>query len=291
MRGVGEATAAITIVNALPTGVGAAAGIELRTRASVELGLRREGSDSLPKIRPEGSATPLVYAAVAEGMRTFAPGEFVPVEIWVSSDIPSSAGLKSSSAVVSAILLAIANAVGRRPFPEEVARKNAALGRSTGVSATGAFDDALAGLTGDAVLTDNRADRLIERFPLDPRLGVVLWIPPGSHAPAPSALERFRAGPAEALAPVRAARAGRLWEAMELNSGLVEEAMEYSYRDLRRTMQEAGAVASGVSGLGPVFAAVAPRDRVPGLLVRLRGRAGLVRSVDFSPSLAQEVFR
>jgi shikimate kinase len=291
MRGVGEATAAITFVNAIPTGIGAAAGISLRARAEVELGRRRENSDLRPTVRPASSATPLVYAAIAEGVRRYASEDLVPVALSVSSEIPMSAGLKSSSAVASAVLLSVANAVGRRPSAEEVARVNAELGRSIGVSATGAFDDALAGLTGDVVLTDNRADRLVDRYPLDPRLGVVLWIPPGTHEAVPSALARFRSGPSEALAPVRAARAGRLWEAMELNSGLVEEAMEYPYRDLRRVLHDAGALGSGASGLGPAFAAVAPRERIPGLLNCLRGKPGVVRSVDFSPSRDQEVFR
>jgi len=39
MHGVGEATAAITVVNALSTGIGCAIGIELAVRASAEITL------------------------------------------------------------------------------------------------------------------------------------------------------------------------------------------------------------------------------------------------------------
>ncbi|HTP53919.1 MAG TPA: shikimate kinase [Thermoplasmata archaeon] len=290
MRGVGEATAAISVVNALPTGIGAAAGIALRTRVEVELEAGGQRSTPL-RVTPESSGTPLVRAAVAEGVRRFLPEDLTPVRVEVSSEIPPATGLKSSSAVTSAVLLAVANAVSRRPTAEEIARITAELGRETGVSATGAFDDALAGLSGDLILTDNSEDALLARFPIDRGLSVALWIPPGTHPAAPGSRLRFRSSPAESHAPVAAARAGRLWDAMELNSGLVEEAMDYPYRDLRRAMREAGAVASGVSGLGPSFAAVAPRGRIPSLLDLLGRRPGTVRSVDFVPSYSQELFR
>ncbi|MGP8077998.1 MAG: shikimate kinase [Thermoplasmata archaeon] len=288
MRGVGEATAAITIVNALPTGFGAAAGIELRTQAEVTF--REATNGSLPPmvIRPDRAATPLVRAALADALERFPAPDRVPVELSLRSEIPMAAGLKSSSAVTSAIVLAVAHATGRNPAPPEVAGATASIGRAAGVSATGAYDDALAGLVGGAVVTDNRHDRLLAAFPLDPDLAVALWIPPGTHPSAPDARSRFPPESPRTRAPVDAARAGHLWQALELNSDLVEEAMGYPYRGLRERLRGIGAVACGASGLGPALAAVAPRTKLPILLAELSGRPGRCCSVDFSHEPAPE---
>jgi shikimate kinase len=288
MRGVGEANAAITIVNALPTGIGAAAGIALRARAEVRLEEARSGLRSEPKFRPESAGTPLVREAVRSAVGRLAGKGLVCEELEIRSEVPPSIGLKSSSAVASAVVLAVAGAVGRELSPREVAAASAEIGRAAGVSATGAYDDALAGLVGEAVVTDNRGDRLLESFPIDPSLAVALWIPPGTHASAPSSRSRFPGESTRTRAPADAARAGRLWEAMELNSDLVETAMGYSYGDVRRRLRGRGALASGTSGLGPALAAVAPRPVLPALLEELSGRPGTCRSVEFARPPATE---
>jgi len=282
VHGVGEATAAITIVNALPTGIGAAVGIGLRTRVEVTLVRSGSGRRSEPTVRPADSSTPLVLVALATSVGRLAPDGVAAAGLTVRTDIPSGVGLKSSSAVTSAIVLAVANAVGRTLSPTDIARSSAEIGRATGVSATGAFDDALAGLVGGVVLTDNRQDRLLHAFGVDPGLAVALWIPPGTHPPAPDARTRFTPEPPRARAAVEAARAERPWEAMELNSALVEEAMGYSYRGLRERLRGRGAVGSGASGLGPAFAAVGPRERIGELLAELPASPGRRCSVDFS---------
>lgn len=282
MRGVGEATAAITIVNALPTGIGAAVGIELR--AHVEVDLRRTaGSPTSPvEIRPPAAATPLVRSALEFAVERYAAHGFAPVDLTVRSDIPPGAGLKSSSAVSSAIVLAVANATGRTLTPTTVAAASAEIGRATGVSATGAFDDALAGLVAGAVMTDNRADRLLRAFPLPIGLAVALWVPGGTHPPAPETRRRFPTDTPETRAIAQAADAGRLWEAMELNSDLVDAAMGYTYRPTRERLRTAGAIACGTSGLGPALAAVGPRERIPALLAELAREPGRSFSVEFS---------
>ena len=80
------------------------------------------------------------------------------MEIEIVSDIPVAMGLKSSSAVSSAGLLAVARASGATRPPLEIAKLSAQVSRETGVSATGAFDDALAGLASGVVVTNNYTD-------------------------------------------------------------------------------------------------------------------------------------
>jgi shikimate kinase len=55
---------------------------------------------------------------------------------------------------------------------------------------------------------------------------------------------------------------------MRLNTELVERTMGYSYRTLRNKLEQRGAIASGVSGLGPTLAAIAPTSH----LSRLAGQ-------------------
>jgi len=282
MRGVGEATAAISIVNALPTGVGAAAGIDLRVRAEVIL---KAGPPDPPRTVdyvPSTAASPLARGALAAAVERYAGERLRPTRLSIDSAIPVSAGLKSSSAVASAIVGAVAEAAGAHPNAEEIARLSAEVGRSTGVSATGAFDDALAGLERGVVLTDNRGDRVLRRIPLDPGLGVALWVPPGSHPPAPLTRSRFSADDPGARSCVRAVTDGRLWEAMELNSNVVEVAMGYDYRALRAELRSRGAIASGVSGLGPTVAAVGLEEKLSDIVGAFDRLPGTHRTVRFS---------
>lgn len=277
MRGVGTARAAVSVVNALPLGIGAAIGIDWPAHATANLGPPGPRPRS-PAVEPAEARTELVRASARAALERFGGGPSRPLRLRIRSTIPVGRGLKSSSAVSTSVALAVARAAGTEPTAAEVARLAATVGRATGVSATGAYDDALAGLLAGGVVTDNRKDAEIRRFRVDPRLGVALWIPELSHPPSPQLRRRFRRETATARKAVDAALAGDWPRAMELNSSLVERAMGYRYAALHETARRAGAVASGVSGLGPAFAVLAPSDRLAAV-VRGLPREGRRRSV------------
>lgn len=273
MHGVGSASAAMTVVNALPTGIGAALGIDLWT--SVELSVVPAADPARSYFRlDEPARTPLFEMSLGWALERYLPGRRYDVEAHVRSEIPVGRGLKSSSAVASAAVLAIAAAAGSRPTPLEVARLSAELGRAAGVSATGAFDDALAGLVPGVVVTDNRSDTVLRSDPIGEELEAAILLPPSVHPPAPELRERFRAASEEGLRAATAAREGAHWAAIALNSDLVERVMGYSYAALRRDLESAGAVAAGVSGLGPALVALAPSGRIPRLLDAMSGFEG-----------------
>jgi shikimate kinase len=278
LRGVGTARSAVSVVNALPLGIGAAFGIEWPARATVDVD---PGSSpgGPPRIDPPASRTPLVRATAVASRQRFGRGEGGELRLVVRSTIPVARGLKSSSAVSSAVALATARAVGREPTPFEVARLSAEVGRTTGVSATGAFDDALAGLVSGGVVTDNRHDAELRRFDFDPELGVALWVPARPHPRSPRLRERFRKEPALAQRAVDAALDGDWVGAMAANSALVERVMGYRYERLHEGVRLAGATVAGTTGLGPAFAAVAPSNRLPRVLRALptTGRRRTVR--------------
>ena len=281
MRGVGEARSAISVVNALPLGIGAAVGIDWPARAIVRVGRASEARDALI-VEPRGSRTPLVRLSVRTARAKFGDGGSGRLRLTLRSSIPVARGLKSSSAVSSAVALATARAYCREPTATQVARLAAEVGRAAGVSATGAYDDALAGLVSGGVVTDNRHDAELRRFDVGEELGVALWVPAARHPPSLRLRARLRRYPALAQRAVDAVLDGDWVEAMAANTSLVERAMGYRYDRLHESMRRAGAAASGTSGNGPAFAVVAPASRLPRILAALP-RTGRRRSVRLTP--------
>ncbi|HZY69701.1 MAG TPA: shikimate kinase [Thermoplasmata archaeon] len=273
MRGVGTATAAVTFVNALATGVGSAAAVELPVEAEVEVEPSVGGVGGRIDVVPPGD-TPLVRSAISEGLRTHFPGQDVDVRAVVRSRIPPARGLKSSSAVSAAVLSAVAAAAGRSESALEIARRSAAVSQSIGLSATGAFDDALAATAGGVVVTDNARRTVLRWDPPDPEWQAVLWIPRGDHRPSVVWADRFAASAGEGRRAADAARSGSYLDAMRHNTELVERLVGYDYRGLRTSLRQLGALGSGVSGLGPTLATVADRRHARSIAAALpRGTA------------------
>lgn len=271
MRGVGHASSAITFLNALATGIGSAAGIGLPTTATVEL----EPVHGPLELAPDRSCdSALVRGVLRASLARWGPGRAFRVRAAVDSEIPIARGLKSSSSVSGAVARAVADALGVYVPSTEVARLSADVSQEIGLSATGAFDDALAALEPGVHVTDNGRRLWLRTDAVDPTWQVVLWIPNEPHLPSPTYREAFQrlraeAGPAEA-----AARRGDPLAAMSANSEIVERAVGYSYATMRRQLAEAGALASSVSGMGPALAAVVTDESVSSTLRALPPGAG-----------------
>ena len=260
MRGIGRANAAITIVNALPTGIGSAIGIDLTVEARAEVHERSAGPSEI-RFRP-GVESSVVRAAAQGALARAYPGRLVDLELDLESEIPPAVGLKSSSAVASAVHRAILDSAGLRDPPETVAAASAAAGKASGVSATGAFDDAIAGLEPGFFLTDNRTNSVLHRAPAPDQLEVAVYVPGGVHPRSPELTERFRRAAPASKRAVRLAEDDAWWSALEANSVLVESIMQYDYARLRTASKERGAAAAGVTGLGPSFVIVGPPQLV-----------------------------
>jgi shikimate kinase len=282
MRGVGHASAAISFVNALFTGTGAAAAIGITASATVELEPAGPVRTGRLAISPPAD-TPLVRASVLDAIRRWGGSVEVDTDLRLESAIPVAKGLKSSSAVGVAIAKAVAAAFGQSPSAEAVATASAEVSQAVGVSATGAFDDALASAAGGIVVTENRSRRVRVRGIADPDWALVLWMPPGSHAPSPEWRDRFETERAEALSAVEAAERGDWLRALEANTELVERVMGYDYRPVRRALQRSGALASGVSGLGPTLATIVPRSRLRQVLRSHPAGTAAVTAAEFAP--------
>ena len=75
----------------------------------------------------------------------------------------------------------------------------------------------------------------------------------------PSTRDWFSQARPDGLAASDAALEGAYFEAMRRNTELVERLLGYSYRPLRARLGQCGALASGVSGMGPTLATVVER--------------------------------
>jgi shikimate kinase len=149
--GKGACRGAATIVNAIATGKGAAFGITLEADAIVEL--ERGKGDILLQGSDEGHD--LVSSCVRAVASKALGSSDVNGEVHVRSDIPISRGLKSSSAVSNAVVLAAARASGANLSDMEIVLTGIEESIRAGVTITGAFDDASACFFGGVAVTDN----------------------------------------------------------------------------------------------------------------------------------------
>ncbi|MCS7145415.1 MAG: shikimate kinase [Nitrososphaerota archaeon] len=250
-RGVGEAHGAVSIINAISTGFGVALGVDFHTRAVAE---PIEGGETVLVNRDlvgDDSLVKEVVRVVVELVGRRGLGFRVVTE----SDIPIAVGLKSSSSAAVAVGLAVLDALGESMSPEDFLAAVAEASQRSGVSITGAIDDAAGCMLGGVVLTDNYGRKILRRDSVEGDLMVAILIPEKR-----TYTREFRK---ELLTPIRdlvmeafkIAERGDYWRAMTLNGILHATALNISPQPILDALN-AGALGAGVSGTGPAIAAV-----------------------------------
>ncbi|WP_128905414.1 shikimate kinase [Halorubrum amylolyticum] len=269
MEGRAAALGAGTVLNALATGTGAAFGIDVETRASVALDPDADGVSGEIAEDPDAD-TALIERCVALATERWGDGEGGTVR--TDSDVPLAAGLKSSSAAANATVLATCDALGLTtgdlaadgdasdPSVDvtrlEACRLGVRAAREAGVTVTGAFDDATASMLGGVTVTDNGADELRAREPVD--WNVLVWTPPERAYSADADAARC-----EAVAPMAdlvadLALDARYAEAMTVNGLAFSAALGFDADPAVEAMPHATGVS--LSGTGPSVVAVAAPD-------------------------------
>lgn len=283
MIGRAACRGAVTIVNAIPTGMGAAFGITLEADAEVKL---EEGADFVYDGAPEGAE--LVEGCVKAVLDKTSLGAF-GADVRVSSDIPASRGLKSSSAVSNAVVLAAARAAGADLDDGQILGVAVDQSLKAGVTVTGAFDDASACYLGGAVVTDNRQRLILSRGTIDRSLRTVIHVPDRRIGKASVKSLDFSVIRAESEEAVKLALAGEYAKAMELNSKACARVLDLS-EEVAEFARARGAVAAGITGTGPATVALVDRASARELAEALGDRfEGVVLIADINDIPAREV--
>ena len=263
MDGRARAPAAGTVLNALATGVGSAFAIDLETTARVTL---TDDGDVSGTVLDSPDADPALIERCGERVvERYGDGEGAKIE--TESEVPSAAGLKSSSAAANAAVAATLDALGYRIADDpaatadhvvdrtEACRIGVEAARDVGVTVTGAFDDASASMLGGVTVTDNERDELLARESLE--RSVLVWTPPGRAYSADADVDACRniAPVAEHVADLALDR--RYGLAMTLNGLAFAAALEYPTTPMLEAMPHVDGVS--LSGTGPSVVAIGER--------------------------------
>lgn len=284
MIGRAACRGAATIVNAIPTGRGAAFGITLETDAEVTI-LDEAGGIVCPGL---GEGAELVAHCVGSTLRG-TPLEGRGARVALRSDIPISRGLKSSSAASNAVVLATTRAAQASIDDLRVLGTAVDASVKAGVTITGAFDDAAACYFGGAVVTDNSERRVIARGRMDASLSVLIHVP--GRRISKASVRGLDFGPArpDSERALKLAIAGEFAKAMELNSRACSKVLGLS-EEVAELARENGAVAAGISGTGPATVVLARREDEAGLARVLEARSdGVVLRAAINDTPATEV--
>ncbi len=259
-RGVAIAHGAATIVNAIALGKGAAFGVDLWTRAEVnlmdELGVIRAEIVSDPK-----ESTLLIEKTAARVLQRFGLDKSFGAKIKTLSNIPIAKGLKSSSVAANATALATTAALGKPLDDLEIVKLGVDAAFDSKVTVTGAFDDACASYFGGIVITDNFKREIIKQLPLPKDLTVLFHVPPQKAYTADSNVNRLKTVKPLVQIAFDKALEGKVWEALTLN-GLIYSSASNLNTTIAIDALAAGAVATGLCGKGPAVSAVVPTDKL-----------------------------
>ena len=263
---------AATVVNAIATGRGAALGLGIGAKVTVDL----KDSESVTAIGVEEPT--LVETCVRNVLKLF-PSYKYGATIKVESDIPIARGLKSSSVVANAAVLAAFGALAKKHgqiktlrIDKETQRQQLIIGGSelkddlvleisvksakeAGVTITGALDDASAAYFGGFAVTDNLKSKIARRGMME-KLDAVILVPEERAYTKDVDVAGLKAFSREFDAAWNLALSGDLYTAMTLN-GLVCSAALGQPSEAAAVAMRAGAVAAGISGKGPAVVALA----------------------------------
>ena len=245
---------AVSIVNAIATGKGATLGISLKTKAIVKIS---PGSGVSIESRNKTISSRLINRVVQKVVPKSELEKF-KVEIVLESDIPTGYGLKSSSAISSAVSLACAKLFRQKWTDKQILLAGVDASIESRVSITGAYDDACGCYYGGFAVTDNYKRKIIKMEKGPKNLAAVIFIPKSRKRGNVKNLKNLRPIFEQAW---ELARDSDYWNAMILN-GLATSTILNSDPKLITNLIEKGALGASVSGNGPAIAAISKKEDI-----------------------------
>lgn len=236
---------AISIVNAIATGKGSALGVSLKTTA--EIHMQKGEGKIFYNNRNSELFNYIIHNIIPKNIL-----QENDISLSISSDIPIGFGLKSSSAVSSAVSLACYGLLDGNLDDFKVLDTAVNASRKAKITITGAYDDSTACYFGGFVITDNHSNKLIRRENGPVNLLSVILLPNNSERKNPLKLKILAEFFNKAF---ELAEKSDYWTAMNLNGLLVSSVMAYDYSPILLSIEN-GALSASISGNGPSIAVI-----------------------------------
>jgi len=243
---------AISLVNAIATQKGATLGIELKVDATIETSSGRGIS-----IQSENkSLSSRLINKTIEKIVSKKDLEENKIVITLDSEIPTGYGLKSSSAISSAVALACSKIFKPRLTDKQILLAGVDASIESKVSITGAYDDACSCYYGGFNVTDNFKRIRIHSEKAPTNLIAIIFIPKNR--------KRGNLKNLKILSHIfenawELAKKSDYWSAMNIN-GLATAATLNSDSKIIVDALEKGAYGVSVSGNGPSIVAITKKE-------------------------------
>ncbi len=243
---------AISLVNAIANQKGATLGISLKVEATVETS---PGKGIAIQSENKSLSSRLINKTI-EKIVSKKELEENKITVSLNSEIPTGYGLKSSSAISSAIALACAKIFKPKWTDQQILLAGVDASIESKVSITGAYDDACSCYYGGFNVTDNAKRRRVhfEKAPLN--LIAVIFIPKNRKR---GNLKKLKILSAIFENAWELAEKTKYWEAMNIN-GLATASILNSDVKIITELIEKGALGASVSGNGPSIAAITKKE-------------------------------
>ena len=245
---------AISMVNAIATGKGATMGIDtyVKTRLETSNGTGIHISSDNKTISSR------LINRVIEKIATKRELEKTRLELDFKSNIPTGYGLKSSSAISTAVALVCSRIFKPNMSDSQILKVGVDASIETKVSITGAYDDACACYFGGFNVTNNLKRKLILQSHAPNDLQVVIFIPISRKRGNLKKLKNLRSAFEKAW---NLAANSDYWNATVLN-GISTSAILNSNPQIIGNLVKSGAFGATISGNGPSIIAISKKKYV-----------------------------
>ncbi|ABX12445.1 shikimate kinase [Nitrosopumilus maritimus] len=243
---------AVSIVNAIANQKGATLGIDLKVEAIVET---TPGKGIVIQSENKTLSSRLINKTV-EKIVSKKDLEKNKITITLDSEIPTGYGLKSSSAISSAVALGCAKIFKSKFTDQQILLAGVDASIESKVSITGAYDDACSCYYGGFNVTDNAKKKRMSFEKGPSNLIAVIFIPKNRKR---GNLKKLKVLSSVFDHAWDLAKKANYWEAMIIN-GLATASILSSNPDVITGLIERGALGASVSGNGPAIAAITKKE-------------------------------
>jgi shikimate kinase len=243
---------AVSLVNAIANKKGATLGISLSVEAILETS---PGKGIIIQSKNKTISSRLINKTV-EKILTKKELEQNKITLSLESEIPTGYGLKSSSAISSAVALACAKVFKPKLTDQQILLAGVDASIESKVSITGAYDDACSCYFGGFNVTDNVKKKIVCSEKIPSNLIAIIFIPKNRKRGNVKNLKTLSAVFENAWT---LAKNSNYWEAMIIN-GLATSTILNSDPKIITNLLEKGAIAASISGNGPAIAAIVKKE-------------------------------